>query len=72
MRKYSLDLNSEKKILKKEQDGEICLPPAKRTRLSVDNSILSKAVSIKQEPKESTQEILQIQVKCFRLKRDFH
>ena len=55
MRKYSLDLKTEKKVLDEGKDGEICLPPAKRTRLSVDNSVLSKALSIKQEPKESTQ-----------------
>ena len=55
MRKYSLDLNSEKKVLNGGKDGELCLPPAKRTRLSVDNSDLSKAASIKQEPTESTQ-----------------
>jgi len=55
LRKYSLDLNSEKKALNEGKDGELCLPPAKRTRLSVDNSDLSKAVSIKQEPTELTQ-----------------
>ena len=56
MRKYSLDLKTEKKVLNEGgKDGEICLPPAKRTRLSVDNSVLSKALAIKQEPKESTQ-----------------
>ena len=55
MRKYSLDLKTEKKVLDEGKDGEICLPPAKRTRLSVDNSVLSKALSIKQEPKELTQ-----------------
>lgn len=56
MRKYSLDLKTETKVLNEGgKDGEICLPPAKRTRLSVDNSVLSKALAIKQEPKESTQ-----------------
>ena len=52
MRKYSLDVNSEKKILiKEEKDSETVLPPPKLMRLSVDNSSIPQPVVDKEVDK---------------------
>lgn len=59
MRKYSLDVNSEKKILiKEEKDSESAPPQPKLMRLSVDNSAIPQSVIEKEV--DNTKEILQI------------